>query len=365
MEDDRDPLAFGVTPSLFLKWRSPRFGDNNPTKVSSKVWEWLVRSKLTGYAATEKMQGPSPFGAGPTWCFERFGQSCNSLPDGRKLYIGGEHEDHYDPDFCIYNDVIVEDPDGHTEFYCYPRSSFLPTDFHTSTLVGDRVVIVGCLGYSGDRKIGYTPVYILDLHGFRIDRIDTYGDSPGWIHEHTAHLTDNDESIIIAGGMVYHGDQQSLRENIDEWQLNLQTWTWNRLTSKNWPRWGMLRKDRGQNHLWEFRQALWSKSVNWLEQYNEELVQLEIELGYTPDVDSIADLYKFSFQTGDLVEDADEHNLFWLYIDEVRVRFVEESYLVRVTVEGELPELMLKLIRKSLLDKLSALENCPCEIEEY
>jgi hypothetical protein len=103
-------------------------------------------------------------------------------------------------------------------------------------LVGGKVVIIGSLGYPGDRKIGYTQVYVLDMQSFRIERIDTKDESPGWIHEHTAHLTDNSESIIITGGMVYLGEQQSLRENIDEWELNLQTWSWNRLTKKNWSR---------------------------------------------------------------------------------------------------------------------------------
>jgi hypothetical protein len=127
----------------------------------------------------------------------------------------------------------------------------------------------------------------------------------------------------------------------------------------------VLRKDRGQNHLWEFREALWSKSVNWLDQYNEELEQLESDLGYKPDASSIADLYSFPFQSGELVEDEDMHNLFWIYVDEVRVRFVEERFLVRVTIEGELPELTLKLIQQNLLEKLSVLENSPCELKMY
>ncbi len=48
----------------------------------------------------------------PVWCFERYGQSITCLPDGRFVQIGGEHEDSYDRDFCIYNDVFVHRPDG-------------------------------------------------------------------------------------------------------------------------------------------------------------------------------------------------------------------------------------------------------------
>ncbi len=46
------------------------------------------------------------YGLGKTWrWFERFGQSKTITLDGRTIHIGGEHEDHYDPDFFIYNGV--------------------------------------------------------------------------------------------------------------------------------------------------------------------------------------------------------------------------------------------------------------------
>jgi hypothetical protein len=39
----------------------------------------------------------------PVWCFYRLGGTVTVLPDRRQVHIGGEHEDYYDPDFCIYN----------------------------------------------------------------------------------------------------------------------------------------------------------------------------------------------------------------------------------------------------------------------
>ena len=65
------------------------------------------------------------------------------------ICIAGEHEDYYDPDFCIYNDVVVLGLDGSVEIYGYPKDVFPPTDFHTATLVGDRVIVIGRLGYMG------------------------------------------------------------------------------------------------------------------------------------------------------------------------------------------------------------------------
>ena len=80
---------------------------------------------------------------------KRFGQSLTLLPDGLAVQIGGEHEDYYDPDFCIYNDVFVHERDGSITIYGYPESAFPPTDFRTATLVGDSIYVIGSLGSRG------------------------------------------------------------------------------------------------------------------------------------------------------------------------------------------------------------------------
>src|SRR5712691_10149821 len=116
MNDDQDNAHIrpdaSVTSELFKKWRSPRYGRANPERMNNPVWEWLIRSELTAYSANNEFEGPSSCDAGPCWCFSRFGQSSTELPDGRVVLIGGEHEDFYDPDFYIYNDVVVKNPDG-------------------------------------------------------------------------------------------------------------------------------------------------------------------------------------------------------------------------------------------------------------
>lgn len=365
MEDEVDPLDFGVTPSLFLEWRSPRFGHKNPTKVDSPVWAWLVRSKQSGYGATEIMNGPSAMEAGPTWCFDRFGQSCTLLPDGKRLHIGGEHEDHYDPDFFIYNDVVVENLDGKLEFYCYPKEVFPPTDFHSATLVGDRVILIGSLGYPEDRQIGRTQVCLLDMNSYQLVCIDTHREPPGWIHGHHAQLSTDETVITLTGGQLYLGDRHSLRENIDDWALDLKNWSWKRLTKRTWPRWEVLRVDRKRIHLWDIRQALWNQSVNWLEEYQDSIKALAAELGHEPRVSSIDDLYTFPSNDGQLLVDEEEHNLFWIYISGIKVRFVEEQFALVVRVEGELPGSMIGDLQRTLLERVSALENAPCELITY
>ena len=69
----------------------------------------------------------------------------------------------YDPQFFIFNDVVVYDPQSDSyELYRYPTYVFPPTDFHTTTLLGDSIRIIGNLGYKQDRG-DVTPVYRLQL----------------------------------------------------------------------------------------------------------------------------------------------------------------------------------------------------------
>jgi hypothetical protein len=160
-------------------------------------------------------EGPRPeggwnlhtsFGAStPGWTFNRLGQSITTLPDGRTIYIGGEHEDSYDPDFHVYNDVIVRDPFAHSDggegitIYGYPRDVFPPTDFHTATLVeevdsggevtGERwIYVIGGVGYVGDVHQGNTRVYRLDLENFSMHAVDTTGTPDRGLNHHKAEL---------------------------------------------------------------------------------------------------------------------------------------------------------------------------------
>jgi hypothetical protein len=193
-----------ITREQFEQQRRPRFGTANPERMDVPFWEWMIRGddqpppedgRVLGRLGLVMREGvlKSTYGPwrardlfqvkldrddGPIWTFDRMGQSRTELPDGRLVCVAGEHEDYYDPDFHIYNDVVVFDPDGTVAIYGYPRDVFPPTDFHTASLDGDRLVIVGSIGYPQDRVPGQTPVYSLDLATYRIDRLETAGQAP-------------------------------------------------------------------------------------------------------------------------------------------------------------------------------------------
>lgn len=216
---------------------------DNPTKVNNSFWKWMIaRGRYESYDARRKLgilDSSEHFG-GRVFCFNRFGRTETRLPDGRIVFIGGEHEDYYDPDFYIYNDVVVvhgrplptmeAEPEAQEEWdadtYCdsntevasepewaedlskllgeslthavsaegarpddiviyrYPTDVFLGTDFHTATYYKDNasgkeyIYIIGGLGYVGSAHRSATLTYQLDLQDFSIQRMETSGEAP-------------------------------------------------------------------------------------------------------------------------------------------------------------------------------------------
>lgn len=367
------PIDPRVTPELFLAWRSPRSGSANPEQMNNPVWEWLVKSRLNAYQATKLLDGPSAMDAGPGWCFDRFGQSSTLLPDGRTVLIAGEHEDYYDPDFYIYNDVVVQHPDGRVQILGYPREVFPPTDFHSATLVGSQIILIGNLGYPEDRHSGKTQVLALDLENFATRAAQTSGAPPGWLHAHTATLAEDHGTILVTGGRLDRGGQESsLVDNLDDWRLHLADWRWERLTERRWPRWEVRREDDGPNHLFEYQMAAWAAEHPGLFRLGGRsaegagglgLPSLEDELGQAPDLDLFANRYRppIPHEVLPASEEEERPGVHRIRVDGVVVRYVEDMGTVQVTVEGELPEATLTTLVSDLVEKLSKLENTGCE----
>jgi len=363
-DTEKSHRDFHVTRDLFLEWRSPRYGALNPTVMNNHVWEWLIETGISAYQATEEMGGPSPCEAGPTWCFNRYGQSSTRMPDGSEIYIGGEHEDFYDPDFYIYNDVVVKDGSGNIFIYGYSKDCFPPTDFHSATLVGNKIVVIGNLGYDDQRLQHTKRVFVLNTETYEISQRDTSGDFPGWIHGHSALLDPHEDLIKISGGKIDRGEGRTLIENIDDWQLDLTSWAWRRLTQRKWSRWEINRADKQQNHLWEIRQALWSLEVNWLDDYQKSIEMLRDELGCEPDVKIVKDIYRPDVHHESVPEVEEEYETHRIIVDGVIVRYVEDRHGVQMAVEGELPKDIIKKLVEDVRTKLSILENSVCDVEE-
>lgn len=248
-----------ISHELFQQQRRPRFGTANPERMDMAFWEWMIRGgediykihedpKFGGfgsYHAREVFEEASPYREdGPVWTFSRFGATRTRLADGRVVYVGGEHEDFYDPDFCIYNDVVVFTSSNQVAIYGYPAEIFPPTDFHTATVVQNQLFIIGSLGYQNARHIGETPVYVVDLSEYRILKMHTSGEAPGWIHDHASDL-DQNGVITVRGGQIVReqNGKQVFQRNFDEYSLNVRSREWRRVTNRKWHQFNVRQED--------------------------------------------------------------------------------------------------------------------------
>ena len=220
-------IEYGSAPNItkadYLAGKDRVFGNKNPQKIKNKFWLEMIKSGAGAWQAQDLINKTYKEEDSPVWCYQRFGRTTNILDDGRIIDIAGEHEDSYDPDFCIYNDIVVFHPDGEIDIYIYPEKVFPPTDFHTATLVDDWIYIIGSLGYFEKRKPDLSPVYRLNIHSFEIEQVDTSGEMPNWISRHKAYY-DGTSRIKVEGGQIY--TDKGLLENNKSFELCLKTKKW-------------------------------------------------------------------------------------------------------------------------------------------
>ncbi|MGI9606113.1 MAG: hypothetical protein ACR2P0_08245 [Acidimicrobiales bacterium] len=333
-----------VTASVFAEWRNARRGRGQAEVLDNALWAWLVDSGHGPYVVNEHFGGPASMDAGPGWTNERYGQSETELPDGRTVLIAGEHEDYYDPDFFIYNDVIIRHPGGETEILGYGTDVFPPTDYHTATLVGSDIVLIGNLGYQDERRPDQTQVLVLDTTTWHVTTLATTGKAPGWIHRHEADLAD-DSTIRVSGGLVVPNDHRPghFVENHDDWLLDLATLRWSRETDRAWPQWHVARSDDGPSDLWRLRTEQVAAGRGGVQSG-------PLEDLYQPPIPHVP------------VRSAGpgEFNVFRIEVDNTVVRYIEEMGGIRVIVEGALPIEVTDTLIGDLQAKLAALESFHC-----
>ena len=323
-----------ITRELFDEQRHRRFGEANPQRMNMFYWEWMVRKGHDPYQVRKHLGIESDQPTEPDWCFDRMGATRTGLDDGRVVSIAGEHEDWYDPDFCIYNDVIILGPNDEIEIYGYPKDVFPPTDFHSATLVRGKIIIIGCLGYQSERVPDATPVYSLDLTSYRIDPIETKGELPGWVFNHEAVFDPVQAAITIGGGETIEkrDDEEVIRKIVEVYQLHLDVGRWERLTDRrSWRQFLISRQDR----------RFWFDHVQF---FGEEVFRSK-RVVYVP-------LPKLDWRTSRIS------------VEGVCVNLSEEHNKVRILIEGELPESIVKRLVEDILANVEEVVRQPCRVLE-
>lgn len=183
-----------------LQEQAIEFGTENPSRcftVGKLAWTELGFFTKASWDADDNVYGSNPAAgedAPPLWRAHacRWGVNRAELSDGRVVWSGGQFEDSYDPMFCIFNDILVEHPDGRSpELFTYPREVFPPTDYHACVEADGYLYLFGNMGYPEDRTPDRVQVLRLDLTTYAMDRLMTKGWSPPWLLGQRAKLSDS------------------------------------------------------------------------------------------------------------------------------------------------------------------------------
>lgn len=244
-------------------------------------------------------------------------------------------------------------------------------DFHSATLVGAQIWVVGSLGYADRRRHGVTQVCRLELATMAMTRLETTGEAPGWLHKHEAMLEDG--AIVIRGGLVEDDHKRTLRENIDTWALDLGTLVWARRTRLDWQRWTMRRGDDKRTLLWNLRDLLDTREYaqRWIDEQRaedeylartqERIARIEADLvqdcGRVPDLELLRTLYLCDGAAAVPKLPDDDYNVFRIELDGVMVRFTERSFEIAAIVEGRLADDRLEALQRHIVERLDLLES--------
>ena len=344
----------------FAQWCKPRRGKLNPETMTNIVWSELIQNNYSPYKAHKT------YGRGekqsPGWCFSRYGQSKTILSDGTIVYIAGEHEDYYDEDFYIYNDVIVKSPDSEISIFGYSPEVFPPTDSHSATLVGENIYIIGCIGYPEQRDPKDTPVYILSLEDYSIKRFETSGAIPNWLYGHDAIFASEEMAIYCDGGKIKNIEYSELVENIATWRLCLRSGIWTCVSRKPWSRWRLAREDGKPNKLYELGNVADAIKRGRLDKFDEHYRRELEDLNYPMDFANYRSRYSPPIEH--IAVPNDDYRRYIIGIDGVNVRYDEDRWDVTVTVEGVLPEKVISVLKSHGLEIFSKIEAAQYKIIE-
>lgn len=352
MKEPKFPNA--IIKSKYQTWALARRGTQNPQDMTNPVWTWMMKGKIDPFSANKLLDKEHKHQ--PGWCYHRMGQTETILPDGTKVLIAGEHEDSYDPDFFIYNDVTLIRPDGEIVFYGYPEYWFPPTDNHSATLVEDKIFIIGCLGYPHQRHKNKTPVYCLNTDDFYIRKVPTTGASPSWLHRHDARLSEDGKAIICEGGKEIHVSGNYV-DNLAVWHIELATGHWTKISEKNWKRWQIYREDGSMNELWDIGRLAWQQTSECTSATSKKFRKDVDERGHVIDLELYKNRHVPPVAYSSIEDDKDNFRPTRCKINGVDLRVEEDSYDIAFTVEGELPEDVIETLHSHYLDIYAKLEG--------
>ncbi len=183
-------------------------------------------------------------------------------------------------------------------------------------------------------------------------------------------------------------DTSPLLDNIDTWELNLNTLIWKNITHLNrkWQRFYVGRQDNNGLSLWEYKQLSELVQIqddlqtNTTDRLQSRMDSLKDEIHkysafikeYTNQTPNLAVYYQLlippiAHEVMPAFDNRDDLSRYdtTLIIDDIKIRYktCDES-CIQVIIEGKLSEDKLKLLQHDLRHKLSKIENIACDVVE-
>lgn len=226
-EDNR---LIRITLEELIHFGEPREGISNPEIIQNNFYTEMIitnasPSKVNWQFENDKYVPDKKKKYPRLWTNNRLGQTITELKDGRTIFIGGEYEDFYDPFFYIFNDIIIYEPNGEKKVLLYPYKDFPPTDFHTATLIGNQIYIIGRMGFDIPED-GSTPVYILNTDTYKLRELKIRNKIDGCVNSHQSELTSN--GIIIHSGKIL-AKNKNMTVFTEKYLLNIKESRWIKL----------------------------------------------------------------------------------------------------------------------------------------
>ena len=124
-----------------------------------------------------------------------------------------------------------------------------------------------------------------------------------------------------------------------------------------------IRADRKSNHLWQIRQALWTRNAKWKDEFQKDMQRLSESLGHEPDLDAVGSIYQVRGLTSQGPTRKAEGSIHRVSVDGVVIRLEEDHWRVHAMVEGALLDATLKAFQAGVLANLARLEGVDWQVD--
>lgn len=335
----------------------------SPQMNSGDIFQWRMREDFSPYQIRCHLQEMGYTIKQPIWTFLlRMGQSVTELPDGTKVSIAGEYEDYYDPDFKIYNDVMIQKMNGEIQLWHYPIEQFPPTDFHTAYYdqVTHSIFLIGNLGYPENRKEDSTQVLRLNLNTLEIEKLECFGNIPSWLHHHEMKVINQHELEFSNGHVIKN--KKYLR-NLYTWRLNIRTLEWSLPKQTIFDHWTLKSEHYYGFPFFECHQLLWDEENITAEEFEQSKQKIINHLGYLPNYKVYRWLY---IPLDDAIITQDEHE-YSKYISNLygyTLWYFENDDLMQAVFPDHIPYDFQKFLLNDLVYRLKQITGHDVIVEK-